>query len=98
MVTKGAKALIIASIDGTTLSDVLQKAAEAGVKVFAYDRLITQDARMSTTTPPSTISASACSRPIRWSRASRNAFPDVKPWNVELFGGSPDDNNAFYLL
>ena len=33
MVTKGAKALIIASIDGTTLSDVLQKAADAGIKV-----------------------------------------------------------------
>ena len=24
-------------------------------------------------------------------------FPDVKPWNVELFGGSPDDNNAFFF-
>jgi putative multiple sugar transport system substrate-binding protein len=40
MVTKGAKALIIASIDGTTLSAVLQQAADAGVKVIAYDRLI----------------------------------------------------------
>ncbi len=24
-------------------------------------------------------------------------FPDTKPWNVELFGGSPDDNNAFFF-
>ena len=40
MVTKGAKVLVIASIDGTTLSDVLQKAHEKGVKVIAYDRLI----------------------------------------------------------
>jgi putative multiple sugar transport system substrate-binding protein len=24
-------------------------------------------------------------------------FPDQKPWNVELFGGSPDDNNAFFF-
>ena len=32
MVTKGVKVLVIASIDGTTLSDVLQKAADKGVK------------------------------------------------------------------
>ena len=40
MVTKGAKVLVIASIDGTTLTDVLQQAADAGIKVIAYDRLI----------------------------------------------------------
>src|SRR5690606_28453258 len=40
MVTKGVKALVIASIDGTTLSAVLQQAADAGIKVVAYDRLI----------------------------------------------------------
>ena len=27
----------------------------------------------------------------------KERFPDVKPWNVELFGGSPDDNNAFFF-
>lgn len=27
----------------------------------------------------------------------KDRFPDVKPWNVELFGGSPDDNNAFFF-
>ena len=42
MVTKGAKVLIIAAIDGSTLSDILKKAHEAGAKVFAYDRLITK--------------------------------------------------------
>src|SRR5215207_1575332 len=40
MVTKGAKVLIIAAIDGSTLSAVLQQAADKGVKVVAYDRLI----------------------------------------------------------
>ena len=44
MVTKGAKVLIIAAIDGTTLSDILKKAHGAGVKVFAYDRLISKTA------------------------------------------------------
>ena len=40
MVTKGVKVLVIAAIDGTTLSNALQKAADKGVKVIAYDRLI----------------------------------------------------------
>src|SRR6478672_1993275 len=40
MITKGVKVLVIAAIDGTTLSDALQKAANAGIKVIAYDRLI----------------------------------------------------------
>ena len=37
MVTKGAKVLVIASIDGTTLSDVLKQAHAQGIKVIAYD-------------------------------------------------------------
>ena len=40
MITKKEKVLVIAAIDGTTLSDALQQAADAGIKVIAYDRLI----------------------------------------------------------
>lgn len=40
MVTKGAKVLVIAAIDGTTLSDVLKQAKANGITVIAYDRLI----------------------------------------------------------
>ena len=42
MVTKGANVLVIAAIDGSTMSDVLQKAHDAGVLVISYDRLITK--------------------------------------------------------
>ncbi len=41
MITKGAKVLIIASIDGGALSDQLDQAAKAGIKVISYDRLLT---------------------------------------------------------
>src|SRR6266567_2161054 len=40
MVSKGAKVLVIAAIDGTTLSDVLKQAKAGGITVIAYDRLI----------------------------------------------------------
>src|SRR5437764_10722306 len=35
MITKGSKVLVIAAIDGTTLSDALQQAADKGIKVIA---------------------------------------------------------------
>ena len=35
MITKKEKALVIAAIDGTTLSDALQHAADAGIKVIS---------------------------------------------------------------
>src|SRR5258708_13878697 len=40
MITKNNKIMVIAAIDGTTLSDVLQQAADKKIKVIAYDRLI----------------------------------------------------------
>jgi len=40
MITKGAEALIIASIDGTTLTNILADAAAADIPVIAYDRLL----------------------------------------------------------
>ncbi|MFX8339497.1 substrate-binding domain-containing protein, partial [Acinetobacter baumannii] len=40
MITKKVKVLVIAAIDGSTLTAALQKAHDAGIKVIAYDRLI----------------------------------------------------------
>ena len=94
MVTKGAKVLIIAAIDGTTLSDVLQKAHDAGIKVFAYDRLISKTANVDYYTTfdnfgVGVLQAKSLMEGLKASGAG--------PYNVELFGGSPDDTNAFYF-
>jgi putative multiple sugar transport system substrate-binding protein len=96
MVTKGAKALIIAAIDGSTLSDILAKAHEAGAKVFAYDRLITKtgDVDYYTTFDNFGVGVLQATSLVA---GLKERFPGVKPWNVELFGGSPDDTNAFYF-
>jgi putative multiple sugar transport system substrate-binding protein len=94
MVTKGAKVLIIAAIDGTTLSDVLQKAHDAGIKVFAYDRLISKTANVDyyTTFDNFGVGVLQGNSLIQGLKASGPG-----PYNVELFGGSPDDTNAFYF-
>ncbi len=94
MVTKGVKALVIASIDGTTLSDTLQKAHDAGIKIFAYDRLISKTANVDyyTTFDNFGVGVLQGNSLIEGLKAS-----GAGPYNVELFGGSPDDTNAFYF-
>ena len=96
MVTKGAKALVIGAIDGTTLSDILKKAHDAGAKVFAYDRLIrgTADVDYYATFDNFKVGVLQATSLVD---GMKQRFPNVKPWNVELFGGSPDDNNAFFF-
>ena len=96
MVTKGVKVLIIASIDGTTLSDVLQKAHDAGIKVFAYDRLISKTANVDYYTTFDNFGVGVL-QGTSLIAGLKERFGSVKPWNVELFGGSPDDTNAFYF-
>ena len=96
MVTKGAKVLVIGAIDGTTLSDILQKAADAGVKVIAYDRLIRDSGNVNyyATFDNFQVGVLQATSLVDGLKAK---FPNTKPWNVELFGGSPDDNNAFFF-
>lgn len=96
MITKGVDALVIASIDGTTLSAVLQQAADQGVKVVAYDRLIRDSANVDyyTTFDNFQVGVLQANSLVK---GLEERFPDDKPWNVELFGGSPDDNNAFFF-
>ncbi|MHB2206856.1 multiple monosaccharide ABC transporter substrate-binding protein [Methylobacterium sp. CM6257] len=95
MLTKGVKVLVIASIDGTTLSDVLAKAKERGVQVIAYDRLIKG-------TPNVDYYATFDNFRVGVQQASSIVdalgLKDGKgPFNIELFGGSPDDNNAYFF-
>ena len=95
MVTKGVKALVIASVDGTTLSAVLQQAADAGIKVVAYDRLIRDSANVDLYTTFDNFQVGVLQAN---SLLKGLGYPaKAGPFNVELFGGSPDDNNAFFF-
>ncbi len=95
MVTKGAKVLVIASIDGTTLSDVLAKAHDAGVKVIAYDRLIKGSPNVDYYATFDNFKVGVLQGT---SIIDGLGLKDGKgPFNIELFGGSPDDNNAYFF-
>ena len=96
MVTKGVKVLVIAAIDGTTLSNALENAHAAGIKVIAYDRLIRDSGNVDyyATFDNFKVGVQQAESLVK---GLKERFPDTKPWNVELFGGSPDDNNAFFF-
>jgi putative multiple sugar transport system substrate-binding protein len=95
MVTKGVKVLVIAAIDGTTLSDVLAKAHDSGIKVIAYDRLIRDSANVDYYATFDNFKVGVLQAT---SIVDALGLKDGKgPFNIELFGGSPDDNNAFFF-
>lgn len=96
MVTKGVDVLVIAAIDGTTLSNVLENAHFAGIKTIAYDRLIRDSEYVDyyATFDNFKVGVQQASSLVA---GLEERFPDVSPWNVELFGGSPDDNNAYFF-
>jgi len=107
MLTKGAKALIIAAIDGTQLTDVLQSAADKGVPVIAYDRLIRDSANVDYYASFDNFKVGVLQATsllvgmgVYASEDSTEADgPNAKgPLNVELFAGSPDDNNATFFF
>lgn len=96
MITKGASVLIIAAIDGSTLSDTLDAAAEDGVKIISYDRLLVNTDAVS-------YYATFDNRRVGQQQAESlvDGLKKMKgdgPYHVELFAGSPDDTNSFYFF
>ncbi|MBP2427763.1 multiple monosaccharide ABC transporter substrate-binding protein [Bradyrhizobium elkanii] len=95
MVTKGAKVLVIAAIDGTTLSDVLKQAKAQGITVIAYDRLIRDTPNVDYYATFDNFQVG-----VLQAQSIENALglkEGKGPFNIELFGGSPDDNNAYFF-
>ncbi|MGW7200464.1 multiple monosaccharide ABC transporter substrate-binding protein [Streptomyces chryseus] len=98
MITKGVDVLVVAAIDGRALGDVLRQAADQGVKVISYDRLILG-------TPNVDYYASFDNEKVGVLQATyiidKLGLKDggkKGPFNIELFAGSPDDNNTGYFF
>jgi putative multiple sugar transport system substrate-binding protein len=103
MITKGAKALIIAAIDGTTLSGQLQTAADKKIPVIAYDRLIRESENVNfyTTfdnTAVGVAQADSLLVGLGLKKADGSKGDAKGPINIELFAGSLDDNNAHFFF
>lgn len=102
MITNGVKALIIAAIDGTALSAQLQAAADAGIPVISYDRLIrdSENVDFYVTFDNYTVGVQqATSLLVGLGILNEDGSEGdaAGPFNVELFAGSLDDNNAHFF-
>lgn len=92
MITAGAKVLIVSPVDGATVSNVLRKAKQKGIKVISYDKLImkTNDVDYYATFDNFQVGV------LQGTSIVKKLGLDAGkgPFNIELFAGSLDDNNA----
>lgn len=93
MITNGANCLVIAAIDSSALVNILAKAKEAKIPVIAYDRLLMNTDAVSyyatfDNFQVGVLQASYLVDALGLKDSTKG------PFNVELFAGSPDDNNA----
>ncbi len=97
MITTGADALVIAAIDGEALDQVLTKANEAGIPVVAYDRLIRGSEFVSyyATFDNFKVGVQQATTLVKGLKLDAG---EKGPFNIELFAGSPDDNNAYFFF
>jgi putative multiple sugar transport system substrate-binding protein len=103
MITQGVDALIIAAIDGTALQSQLQAAADEGIPVIAYDRLIrdSENVDFYVSFDNFQVGVAQANALLRGLGLPTEDNPDgtaTGPFNIELFAGSLDDNNAFFFF
>ncbi|MFC0629232.1 multiple monosaccharide ABC transporter substrate-binding protein [Kribbella deserti] len=102
-ITKGAKLLIVASIDGTALTTQLQQAADSKIPVISYDRLIRNSPNVDYYASFDNFKvgvqqATSLLVGLKLKNADGSEGSAKGPFNVELFAGSPDDNNATFFF
>ncbi|ACZ29443.1 xylose ABC transporter, substrate-binding protein [Xylanimonas cellulosilytica DSM 15894] len=103
MITQGADILIVASIDGTALANQLQAAADAGIPIISYDRLIrdTENVDFYVTFDNFQVGvdqATSLLTGLGVLDADGNETGETGPFTIELFAGSLDDNNAHFFF
>ncbi|MEI4272968.1 multiple monosaccharide ABC transporter substrate-binding protein [Klenkia sp. LSe6-5] len=103
MINDGVDVLIIAAIDGTALAPQLEAAAEQGIEVISYDRLIRDSENVDfyvtfDNFEVGVAQANALLVGLGLQNEDGSAGSATGPFNVELFAGSLDDNNAFFFF
>jgi len=92
MITEGCDFLVIAAIDGFSVCNQLAYAKEEGIPVIAYDRLLMNSDAV---TCYVTFDNYAVGQMQGWYIETILGLEDGNgPFNMEMFAGSPDDNNA----
>lgn len=93
MITNGAKVIVIGAKDGKQLGTQLQQAADAGVKIIAYDRLIENTPNVDFYVAFDNFGVGVLQGEALLQGLEERSGHGA-PWNIELFSGSPDDANS----
>jgi len=93
MITNGAKVVVIGAKDGAQLSSQVEAAKQSGATVIAYDRLILNTDAVDYYAAYDNFKVGQLQGQALLDGMAAKS-PDKKPYNIELFSGSPDDNNA----
>ena len=96
MLAENVDLLVIAAIDGEALNTVMNEAAEAGVQVIAYDRLIMNDAVSYYVSFDNYTVGTLQGQFVEQQLDLANAGDKV--YNIEFTAGDPADNNAGYFF
>lgn len=99
MIDAGADLLVVGSIDGTALKAQLARAADAGIPVIAYDRLIREspDVDYYATFDNFRVGTQQATSLLQGLGVLDDAGEPTGaagPFAIEVFAGSSDDNNA----
>lgn len=96
MISDGVNMLIISAIDGEALNTVMDEAAQAGIPVIAYDRLIKNDAVSYYVSFDNYTVGKLQGQYVETALDLANAGDKV--YNIEFTAGDPADNNAGYFF
>jgi putative multiple sugar transport system substrate-binding protein len=96
MIMSGCDAIVIASIDGSALTEVLKEAKENDIPIIAYDRLImNSDAVSYYATFDNYKVGTIQGEFVEEALNLKNRTDSV---NMEFFTGAPDDNNCVFFF
>lgn len=95
MITSGVDALVIAPVDGGALTEPLNKAKEANIPVVSYDRLIMNTDAVSNYVTFDNYGVGVLQ--ANYIIDKLDLDNQDGPFNMEIFAGSPDDNNSRFF-
>ena len=98
MITGGCKVLVIASIDGSSLSNVLADAKAKNVKVIAYDRLIMDTDAVSYYATFDNYKVGTFQGTYIEEKLGLKSRTSANPVYMEFFTGDPGDNNINFFF
>ena len=96
MIADKVDLLLIAAIDGNTLSQTLADAKDAGISVIAYDRLIMNTDAVSYYVSFDNYTVGKLQG--EFVRDQLKLDSEAGPFNIEFTAGDPADNNAGYFF